>query len=45
MGFKGYTFHGHDCGSFTFESVREKTDNLGSDQVRHKPACTSTEDE
>ena len=26
------------------EPVREKTNNLGSDQVRHKPACTSTED-
>ena len=22
----------------------EKTNNLGSDQVRHKPRCTSTED-
>ena len=27
-----------------FEPVREKTDNLGSDQVRHKPDCTVTED-
>ena len=26
------------------EPVREKTDNLGSDQVRHKPDCTVTED-
>ena len=26
------------------EPVREKTNNLGSDQVRHKPACTVTED-
>ena len=24
--------------------MREKTNNLGSDQVRHKPGCTSTED-
>ena len=27
-----------------FEHVREKTNNLGSDQVRHKPACTVTQD-
>ena len=26
------------------EPVREKTNNLGSDQVRHKPACTVTAD-
>ena len=26
------------------EPVHEKTNNLGSDQVRHKPACTVTED-
>ena len=26
-----------------YEPVREKTNNLGSDQVRHKPACTVTE--
>ena len=26
-----------------FEHVREKTNNLGSDQVRHKPACIVTE--
>ena len=26
-----------------FEPVLEKTNNLGSDQVRHKPACTVTE--
>ena len=26
------------------ESVHEKTINLGSDQVRHKPGCTVTED-
>ena len=25
------------------EPVPEKTNNLGSDQVRHKPACTVTE--
>ena len=24
--------------------MREKTNNLGSDQVRHKPGCTVTED-
>ena len=27
-----------------FEPVREKTNNLGSDQVRYKPGCTVTED-
>ena len=26
------------------EPVREKTNNLGSDKVRHKPGCTVTED-
>ena len=26
-----------------FEPVREKTNNLGSDKVRHKPGCTVTE--
>ena len=26
------------------EPVREKTNNLGSDQVRHKPGCAVTED-
>ena len=26
-----------------FEPVREKTNILGSDQARHKPACTVTE--
>ena len=26
------------------EPVHEKTNNLGSDQVRHKPGCTVTED-
>ena len=28
---------------FIFEPVREKTNNLGSDQVRHKPCLTVTE--
>ena len=27
-----------------YDPVREKTNNLGFDQVRHKPGCTSTED-
>ena len=27
-----------------FEPVPEKTNNLGSDQVQHKSACTVTED-
>ena len=27
-----------------YEPVNEKTNNLGSDQVRHKPGCTVTED-
>ena len=26
-----------------YEPVREKTNNLGSDQVQHKPGCTVTE--
>ena len=26
-----------------YEPVREKTNNMGSDQVRHKPNCTVTE--
>ena len=28
----------------TIEPLREKTNNLGSDQARHKPTCTVTED-
>ena len=28
----------------TSEPVHEKTNTLGSDQVRHKPGCTVTED-
>ena len=28
----------------SFEPVREKTNNLGSDQVRQKPNCTVIED-
>ena len=37
---------GKDCPGkiLPFEPVREKTNNLGSDQVRHKPGCTVTED-
>ena len=35
-------------GSFFFfikyEPVREKTNNLSSDQVQHKPGCTVAED-
>ena len=27
-----------------YEPVHEKTSNLGSDQVQHKPGCTVTED-
>ena len=27
-----------------YEPVREKTNNLGSEQVQHKPGCTVTED-
>ena len=26
------------------EPVRDKTNNLGSDKVRHKPGCTVTDD-
>ena len=32
------------CDRKTYEPVREKTNNLGSDQVQHKTACTITED-
>ena len=31
-------------GLLIIEPVREKTNNLGYDQVRHKPGCTVTED-
>ena len=27
-----------------YEPLREKTNNLGSDQARHKPGCTITEE-
>ena len=27
-----------------YVTVHEKTNNLGSDQVQHKPGCTVTED-
>ena len=27
-----------------YEPVRKKTNNMGSDRVRHKPGCTVTED-
>ena len=30
--------------SWKNEPVHEKTDNLVSDQVQHKPGCTVTED-
>ena len=30
--------------SGNIKPVHEKTNNLGSDQVRHKPGCTITED-
>ena len=30
---------------FLYEPVREKTNDLGSDQVRHKLPCTVTEDD
>ena len=32
------------CKTNLFEPVHEKTNNLGSDQVQHKPACTVTEE-
>ena len=31
-------------GNYLHESPREKTNNVVSEQVRHKPACTITED-
>ena len=38
--------HHGDPGTNTtkFEPVHEKTNELGSDQVQHKPGCTVTED-
>ena len=33
-----------NCLGLLDEPVHEKTNNLGSDQVRHKPGCTVTED-
>ena len=30
--------------SIKYEPMREETNNLGSEQIRHKPACTATED-
>ena len=30
--------------AFLYEPVLVKTKSLGSEQVRHKPGCTSTED-
>ena len=30
--------------AMSYEPVREKTNYFGSDQVRHKPGCTVTED-
>ena len=33
-----------DFKNLTIEPVREKTNNLDSDQVLHKPGCTVTED-
>ena len=34
----------YDCCYYLFEPVREKTKNMGSDEVRHKPGYTVTED-
>ena len=34
----------HITCTYSIEPVREKTNNLGSDQVRNKTACTITED-
>ena len=31
------------CNHVLYEPVGEKTSNLGSDQVQHKPGCTVTE--
>ena len=35
--------YGSEKPCVSFEPVREKTNNLGSDQVQHKPTCTVTE--
>ena len=37
--------HSYSVCVFVLEPVCEKTNNLGSDQVRHKPGCTVTEDD
>ena len=34
----------HEKYDLIFEPVHETTNNLGSDQVQHKPDCTVTED-
>ena len=30
--------------ALTYDPVREKTNNLGSEQIQHKPGCTVTDD-
>ena len=41
----GYSATGAtNCDPVGMYLVREKQNNMGSDQVRHKPACTVTED-
>ena len=43
--FKEWIMLCHRVGSLnTFEPPRGKTKNVVSEQVRHKPACTSTEE-
>ena len=41
---RGYRYYSGRCYNSLTEPVREKTNNLGSDQVQHKPDCTVTED-
>ena len=53
-GFRGHTFHGqvftdvkhllvNMLSRIIYEPSRGKTNNVVSEQVRHKPGCTSTE--
>ena len=37
-------YYNHTHQALSYEPVREKTNDLGSDQVRHKPGSTVTED-
>ena len=44
LGFNICVHTSNSADEIPFEPMREKTNNLGSNKVRHKLACTSTED-